>query len=373
MDTIHHPSRKRMQELFEKALVLVMVSLAAALVLGENAAPADLGQAERNFAFVYEAEIAAQPEGAGPVDIFVPLAASGDRQDILSYLVTASVPGREKAEARYGNRFWHGHVDRSDGRPITVRVNYSVRRRRAQKHLPAAPDKSTLAAWELEKPMLFLTPNRRVPVSDPLLKAVRAELPKTGPSPLARARAIYDYVVDHMEYKKEGEGWGHGDALWACTKRYGNCTDFHALFTALARAEEIPTRFEIGFPIPENQPSGKISDYHCWVQVFLPGAGWFPIDASEAWKHKGHRELYFGTQPADRILFTTGRDLNLGEGHTTGPLNYFIYPHVEVAGKRLEEVTTRFHYAEHPKPKPFGEQPGTGKVGKRKKRGRKAP
>ncbi|UCF81491.1 MAG: transglutaminase domain-containing protein [Acidobacteriota bacterium] len=350
-----------------------MVSLAAALALGEDAKPVDPGQAERDFAFVYEAEIAAQPEGAGPVDVFVPLAASDDSQDILRYLVTASVPGREKTEARYGNRFWHGHVDRSDGRPITVRVNYAVQRRRVQKRLPEAPDKSALAAWKREKPALFLIPNRRVPVSDPLLDKVRAELPKTGPSPLARARAIYDYVVDNMEYKKEGEGWGHGDALWACTKRYGNCTDFHALFTSLARAEGIPTRFEIGFPIPENQASGKISTYHCWVQVFLPGVGWFPVDASEAWKHKKRRTLYFGTQPADRILFTTGRDLELGKGHTTGPLNYFIHPHVEVAGKRLEEVTTRLHYAEHPKPKPFGKQPGTGNVGKRRRRERKAP
>jgi transglutaminase-like putative cysteine protease len=349
-------------------MALAMVSLAAALVFGEDAAPVDLGRAERTFAFVYEVEIAAQPEGAGPVDVFVPLAASDDRQDILRYHITASVHGREKTEERYGNRFWHGHADLSDGKPMTVRVNYAVRRRRVQKRLPAAPDKSAYTAWKREKPTLFLTSNRRVPVSNPLLDAVRKKLPKTGSSPLARARAIYDYVVDHMEYKKEGEGWGHGDALWACTKRYGNCTDFHALFTSLARAEGIPTRFEIGFPIPENQPSGKISGYHCWVQVFLPGAGWFPIDASEAWKRKERRKLYFGSQPADRILFTVGRDLELGEGHTTGPLNYFIYPHVEVAGKRLEEVTTRFYYAEYPKPKPFGKQPGTGNVRRRPRR-----
>jgi transglutaminase-like putative cysteine protease len=360
-----------MREFFEKTMALAMVSLAAALVLGEDAEPVDLGQAERAFAFVYEVEIAAQPEGAGPVDVFVPLAAYDDSQDILHYNVTANVLGREKTEARYGNRFWHGHAALSDGKPMTVRVNYSMRRRSIHKHLSEAPDKRAYTAEEKKKLALFLAPNQRVPVSDPLLDKVRKKLPKTGSSPLARARAIYDYVVDNMEYKKEGEGLGHGDTLWACTKGYGNCTDFHALFTSLARAEGIPTRFEIGFPIPKNQASGKISGYHCWVQIFLPGAGWFPVDASEAWKHKERRELYFGTQPADRILFTTGRDLNLGEEHTTGPLNYFIYPHVEVAGKRLEEVTTRFHYAEHPERKPFGKQPGTGNVGKR--RGRKSP
>src|SRR5256886_4489847 len=149
-----------------------------------------------------------------------------------------------------------------------------------------------------------------------------------------------------MEYKKVGTGWGNGDTFWACSARYGNCTDFHALFISLARAEGIPAKFEIGFPIPEDRTSGVIDGYHCWTEFHLPDVGWFPIDASEAWKHRERRDLYFGTQPADRIQFTIGRDLELGDGHTTGPLNYFIYPHVEVAGKRLDNVKRSFRFSE---------------------------
>src|SRR6266511_318482 len=137
-------------------------------------------------------------------------------------------------------------------------------------------------------------------------------------------------------------------SFWACSKRYGNCTDFHALFISLARADGIPAQFEIGFPISEDRTSGVIDGYHCWTEFHLPGVGWFPIDASEAWKHKERRDLYFGTQPADRIQFTIGRDLELGDGHTTGPLNYFIYPHVEVAGKRLDNVKRSFRFSEIP-------------------------
>ena len=116
----------------------------------------------------------------------------------------------------------------------------------------------------------------------------------------------------------------------------------------MARAEGIPAQFEIGFPIPEDRTSGVIDGYHCWTEFHLPDVGWFPIDASEAWKHKESRDLYFGTQPADRIQFTIGRDLELGDGHTTGPLNYFIYPHVEVAGKRLDNVKRSFRFSEIP-------------------------
>jgi transglutaminase-like putative cysteine protease len=164
-------------------------------------------------------------------------------------------------------------------------------------------------------------------------------------TPASTARAIYDWVVDNVEYKKVGTGWGNGDTFWACSERYGNCTDFHSLFIALARSEGIPARFEIGFPVPIDRQSGDIGGYHCWVQFYLPDRGWVPIDASEASKHPEMREMLYGAQPADRILFTTGRDLVLSETNRATPLNYFIYPYIEVGGKAWPHtVATRFSY-----------------------------
>ncbi len=314
----------------------------------QGTAPARGEPTDRLVTFTYSVEIPPQPAGTGPIEVFVPLATSDSHQEILRRDLTTSMPGQENTESRYGNRFWHGHLDRSDGHPITVVVDYTVRRRVFHQHAPASPGMSADSPREQEKLALFLGPDRLVPVAGPLLDKVRADIPWTDRSPLGRARAIYDYVIDHMEYKKVGKGWGNGDTFWACSVHYGNCTDFHALFISLARAEGIPARFEIGFPIPEDRSSGVIDGYHCWVEFHLPGVGWFPIDASEAWKHKERRDLYFGTHPADRVLFTLGRDLELGEGHTTGPLNYFIYPHVEVAGKPLDGVETRFRFAEIP-------------------------
>ncbi len=89
-----------------------------------------------------------------------------------------------------------------------------------------------------------------------------------------------------------------------------------------------------------------MSGYHCWVEFFIGGIGWIPIDASEAKKHPERRDLFFGSHPADRIQLTLGRDLQLGEGHRSGPLNYFVYPVVELDGELLEGVETRFRYAQ---------------------------
>lgn len=332
-------------------LELLALSLAAGGIAGtaqtSTPAPAGLdGLADRTFAFTYEASIDAVSAGQGPADIFVPLAQSDPHQEIVSREVEATIPGEERSENGYGNRFWHGHRDTADGKPIRVAVHYVVRRKvfRGLAAQAAAEKKPSRA--ERESLTRFLGPDRRVPVSGGLIDAIRKELRPVDESKPARARAIYDYVIDHMEYKKIGRGWGNGDTFWACTQKYGNCTDFHALFISLARAEGIPARFEIGFPIPEDQTEGTVPGYHCWVEFHLAERGWVPIDASEAWKHPERRDLYFGTHPADRIRFTVGRDLDLGKGHTTGPLNYFIYPHVEVAGRQIDGIKTRFHFRE---------------------------
>jgi len=326
-----------------RTILMGVLGLSLAVALGARAAEQDKA---RTFSFTYEAEIPAQPAGTGPIDVFIPLAATDAHQTILRREVKARIPGREAVESRYGNKFWHGHMDRSDGKPITVTVDYVVQRRVFEQRRLASAGTRAYSPSELKELALSLGPDQLVPVSGPLIDSVRAKVPQTDPSPLARARAIYDYVIDNMEYKKVGVGWGNGDTFWACNQRYGNCTDFHALFISLARAEGIPSQFEIGFPIPEDRTSGVVEGYHCWTEFHLPDVGWFPIDASEAWKRKERRDFYFGTQPADRIQFTIGRDLELGEGHTTGPLNYFIYPHVEVAGKRLDTVKRSFRFSE---------------------------
>jgi hypothetical protein len=105
-----------------------------------------------------------------------------------------------------------------------------------------------------------------------------------------QARAIYDYVIANMTYDKSGEGWGLGDAIYACNDKKGNCTDFHSLFIAIARSRGIPARFTIGFPLGA-PTTGKIPGYHCWAE-FYSGGQWVPVDASEAWKHPQLRPYY---------------------------------------------------------------------------------
>ncbi len=286
----------------------------------------------------------------------MPLPRVSEEQTVVELGVRASIPGVVEQETTYGNRFWHGQLAASTGEPVRVQIDATIERR-AHRVAPAAgpwPDGA-----ERETHRRFLEANQHVAVGhevlDPILAEIRAARASDGPSDTARA--IYDWVVDHVEYKKVGTGWGNGDTFWACSERYGNCTDFHALFTSLARTEGIPARFEIGFPVPEDREHGDIGGYHCWVQFYLPGSGWIPVDASEAFKHPERREQLYGGQPADRIHLTTGRDLQLGPDHRDEPLNYFVYPYVEVGGRAWEgpiEKAFRFAASQDPLTTPVG-------------------
>lgn len=318
--------------------------LAAALGAWALTRPALGGELrDRTFEFVYRVEVAPPPAGTGSMEVFVPLARSDAHQRILKREIQASVQGAEGTDPKEGNLFWYGRADRPDGKPTTVMVRYQVERKVFRGGARAKPGEE-LSPAELER---YLGADRLVPVTGPLVERIRKDLPRTDGSVLAKARGIYDYVLANMEYKKVGTGLGHGSTEWACSTRYGNCTDFHALFTSVARAEGIPARFEIGFPIPESPGKAQVAGYHCWVEIWVPAHGWFPIDASEGWKNKDKRDLFFGTYPADRIQFTVGRDLVLGDQRGP-PLNYFIYPYVEVDGKPYAAVKAHFEYVDLP-------------------------
>jgi hypothetical protein len=114
----------------------------------------------------------------------------------------------------------------------------------------------------------------------------------------------------------------------------------------MARSQAIPSRFEIGFQLPADKQSSEVAGYHCWAEFFTPQNGWVPVDISEAWKHPVKKAYYFGAHDADRIQFTLGRDLKLNPPQKGDPLNYFIYPYVEVGGKTYSNIENDFSFSD---------------------------
>ncbi len=99
------------------------------------------------------------------------------------------------------------------------------------------------------------------------------------------------------------------------------------------------------FPIPENTHAGEIPGYHCWVD-FYADHHWVPIDISEAWLDKAKKDYYFGSRGDNRVQLSVGRDIRLSPAQAGEPVNYFVYPYVEVEGKAFPNVRNEFSFAD---------------------------
>lgn len=267
--------------------------------------------------------------------VWVPLP-SDDPWQTVRDLHVEGAPWERVYDPRWGNAVARLHPTAA----ATLTIRYElVRRERAADvaHATGRPAPSGYDAW--------LAADARVPL-DARVRKIAADVTAGKKTPLARARAAYDYVLSTMRYEKPagfGQGWGQGDIEWACDKKYGNCTDFHALFIGLLRASGLPARFSIGYAIPTGA-RGEIPGYHCWADFYLDGVGWVPVDASEGWKHQERADYFFGHHDADRVQLSTGRDVPL-PGARGASLNYFVYPYAEAADGAAVEVAHRTSYA----------------------------
>jgi transglutaminase-like putative cysteine protease len=294
----------------------------------------------RSFRFTYRATVTGLPPGK-LARIWLPVPPSNEDQTVPIVAKHLPADGQIAREPKFGNEILYVEAKAGTDGTIPLEVIYQVTRREVRSDRKAS-------SQEPERIALDLEPNAKVPLSGKPLELIKD---KTLPmDQLAAARVLYDIVNNHMRYSKEGTGWGHGDAVWACESGYGNCSDFHSLFLSLARSQNIPARFEIGFPLPPQRGAGEIPGYHCWAKFHPQGDGWVPVDISEANKNPKLKDYYFGNLTENRLMFSAGRDLDLVPKQNGPPLNFFVYPYVEVDGKpyAADKIIGKFSYQDVP-------------------------
>jgi transglutaminase-like putative cysteine protease len=321
---------------------MTCAALGAALAVAGGALPAGESAGRdgtRSFRFTYSVVVRDIPGGARRLSIWVPVPRTDRHQRVLRLAVEAPLDHSVTQEKRYGNRLVH--LSAAAPLPDTVELRLeAVVTRRAFHVLAGKP-----SSRDHDPPTpADLSPDSLVPIHGPVAAAAR-EATRGARTTLQKARAIYEHVTSTMRYDRSGTGWGRGDAVYACDARRGNCTDFHSLIVGMARASGIPARFVMGFPLPADRKEGSIAGYHCWAELFVEGVGWLPLDSSEASKHPERRAFFFGGLDANRLEFTRGRDLEL-DPPASEPLNFFIYPRVEVDGAAHAGVEHRFSFIE---------------------------
>jgi len=285
----------------------------------------------RTFAVAYVAQVSEVPAGTKKLRVWVPVPQDTTVQAVRN--LEFSKEPQVGFEPKYGNRIAYWEFE-NPGAALDLTMKFECTR------LEIKTDLALLNPDGDDAPGSFSVFKKAdsLVVVDEEIRRLSEQVTQGKTAVVEKARAIYDYVVAQMKYDKSHVGWGRGSTKHACQVGKGNCTDFHALFNSLCRAQGIASGFEIGLYLPYDRPKQeeKLGGYHCWAFFRVPGKTWVPVDCSEASRFGERREYFFGGHTSNRVTFSTGRDLVLEPRQDGEPLNYFLNPYAEADGKPVK-------------------------------------
>lgn len=297
---------------------------------------------ERQGAVTFQINLMA-PEGSQEVKLWLPYPVSDDNQEITQVNIAGNYSRQGiYREGKLNNSIlyleWKGPFKEK-----TLTYSFKVKRKeRITKDFPS--HNSPLSPEEFR---LYLEATRLGP-TEGKVKEYAAQITKNHKTTLAKARVVYDWIVDNMHRDPAVKGCGLGEVDKLLVSMGGKCVDIHSVFVSLARAAGIPAREVLGIRIPKGREGDMSKAQHCWAEFYLPGYGWVVVDPADVRKiilekqltleqAKPYREYFFGAVDENRIAFGIGRDITLNPPQKGDPLNYFMYPYAEADGKPLNE------------------------------------
>ncbi len=208
-----------------------------------------------------------------------------------------------------------------------------------------------------------LKPTEQMPTDGIVLRTAERAVGRIK-DPLAMAKAIYEWVVEHASFDPQAPGLGNrniGEFLES-GRLAGRSADISLLFVALCRALGIPARPVFGLRLDTSRlfgslgATGNLSEaQHCRAEVYAPGYGWIAVNPSDVRKaiHDEQlsnadpklavlKKLLFGFWEMNWVGYNAAQDVHL-RGLNSVTLPYLAYPKVETpdglfdhkAGNRL--------------------------------------
>jgi len=205
----------------------------------------------------------------------------------------------------------------------------------------------------------YLNPTSMIPVNGIVKDVAHSIIYDENNTAIDKARAIYDWLIDHFQYDEMTRGSGAGDIQYMLenSRLSGKCVDIHSLFTGLARSIGIPARVQYGIRMTESQVHdslGKRTDisdaHHSRAEFYLNDVGWVPINPADVCKVaklenrepddseiEYLRDRFFGAWEMNWIAFNHGQEIQLANSKA-GRLPFFLFPHAEIDGRSQDSL-----------------------------------
>lgn len=311
------------------------------------------------------------PESARRMRVWFAMPQDDPQQTVGDFKVESAVPYRIAKDSE-GNTTVFVELVEPKQREFTIVETFSLLRREQQTALNGRTAQR-LSDGDRAKLDAYLRPNKNVIIDD-RIRTLSAEIVGDEKNPIIAARNLYDWTLANIDYwvkdPKNKKASPVGSTEYCLTTKTGNCTDFHSLWTSLARAAGIPTRMVYGsFFKKELDGQDVDQSYHCWPEFYVSRIGWVPHDVAVAdifagefptspdneklvrlttgdgyhGPDKSKVDYYFGNIDERRVTWSRGRDLTLSPPQEAGPVNALPKAYVEIDGKigAEKEVWTR--------------------------------
>ncbi|MBU8912481.1 MAG: IPT/TIG domain-containing protein [Spirochaetales bacterium] len=243
------------------------------------------------------------PPGAADVIMWLPEVQSGLAQSNIRFLE----PGAAGDSAVAGDAI---HAVRFEGadESISVEAVRTVVANRFGLQLEINPSRVS-PAYEGESGFFdyYTRATPTIPADSEAFATVAASVRQGRASPYHIARAVYDWILEYMDYALYVEDRG---AIAGIGRASGDDYTYATLFVSVLRAARIPSRIVGGVLI-----SGRNDAYpHFWAEFFVPALGWIPVDPSLGdgafpagfAGPEDPSEFYFGNLDSYRLAFHHG-------------------------------------------------------------------
>ncbi|HRP61665.1 MAG TPA: transglutaminase-like domain-containing protein [Phycisphaerales bacterium] len=280
------------------------------------------------------------PEGTKQIRLWVPVPTDSHWQRVTE-LEVVSAPGEWRLMRQPEGRghFLYVEVKNPKAGPNSVVVSCKVERQGVLFHLDSitasAPIQHNLFNEHLVGDAVHMTVDSRI-------KEFADRVCGDERDPARQAamllRAVAD-AVNHYSKDKSVPECGVGSASNCLDQGGGCCTDLHALFVALARAREIPTRIQFGYRTLSSR-EGQTFDpsYRCWVEFFVPGTGWVPTDIVASDGADPSNPNLWGSLSATRVWLWEGRSFELNPPSSAGPIHTMTCGWAEIDGVAVDPL-----------------------------------